>query len=999
MSGLRFQCLLLAALSSVCLPGCITVATGVVAFYLADEEKDPVYSPEPSNPVISGVMPSNGPQSGGIVAAIYGYRFKSGCTVFFGAAQATLVSVVSQYEIRCSVPAGQGGAVDVTVTNPDLLSFTLEDGFIYNPSPVIATASPNWSPLAGGTAITLTGANFQSGAVVSIGGTPASSVVVLDSASITCIAPAGSPGAADVQVTNPDGESGTYSGGIAYLASGSLVPGFGLGGGIGSNPGTSNDYAYAVAVDSSNIYVAGEDYNTGSYEWRIEKRSLSDGSLVLGFGTQGVISGDYSTSGDGALAMAIDLSYMYVAGVDSVLGNRRWRIEKRNLSDGTLVSGFGTGGVVTSNPSVGDDYIYAIALDSSCLYAVGSDYGPGNWQWRIEKRNLSDGALVASFGTGGVVTVNPSTWSDSVRAVALDATHLYLAGYDYAPGNYQWRIEKRNLSDGSLVAAFVSNPSSYSDQAWAIAVDGSGIYVGGVESDLASWMWRIEKRSKTDGSLVQGFGVQGAVRSDLSQYDDRIYALVLDSSFLYAAGYDRSPGNNQWRLEKRKLSDGSLVSGFGVGGAVTGNHSALDDYIYGLAIDSMHVYAVGVDSGPGNVQWRIEKRFLTDGTSGIETENPTTAGDGVFAAAADSGSLYLAGADSAPGDFEWRAEKRGCLDGRPAASFGTAGVATVNPSAADDSLNAIALDSGYVYLAGGQGASQWRIEKRGKSDGLQAAGFGSGGAATSDPGPGNDEATAIAVDSTYMYVAGSDTSPGNVQWRIEKRLLSDGSLVAGFGTGGAVTSNPGSGDDFAYAIAIDTTYIYVAGTDASGGNAAWRIEKRNLSDGALVAAFGTGGIAASNPSTGDDEPAAIAVNSSYIYIAGWDSFPGDMRWRIEKYNKTTGALDAGFGTGGAVTSDPGTGDDCATALLIDSTFAYVAGYDSSQGDHRWRVEKRSLADGSLDAGFGSGGFVASNPSAANDRPWAIASDGTCIFIAGWDVALGDEQWRVEKRLK
>ena len=49
-----------------------------------------------------------------------------------------------------------------------------------------------------------------------------------------------------------------------------------------------------------------------------------------------------------------------------------------------------------------------------------------------------------------------------------------------------------------------------------------------------------------------------------------------------------------------------------------------------------------------------------------------------------------------------------------------------------------------------------------------------------------------------MYVAGTDQSPGNNQWRIEKRLLSTGALDASFGTGGVVTNNPSGAmiDDF-----------------------------------------------------------------------------------------------------------------------------------------------------------------------------------------------------------
>ena len=41
------------------------------------------------------------------------------------------------------------------------------------------------------------------------------------------------------------------------------------------------------------------------------------------------------------------------------------------------------------------------------------------------------------------------------------------------------------------------------------------------------------------------------------------------------------------------------------------------------------------------------------------------------------------------------------------------------------------------------------------------------------------EAYAIAIDSTSMYVAGRDD---NIDWRIEKRLLSDGNLVVVGGT-------------------------------------------------------------------------------------------------------------------------------------------------------------------------------------------------------------------------
>ena len=210
--------------------------------------------------------------------------------------------------------------------------------------------------------------------------------------------------------------------------------------------------------------------------------------------------------------------------------------------------------------------------------------------------------------------------------------------------------------------------------------------------------------------------------------------------------------------------------------------------------------------------------------------------------------------------------------------------------------------------------------------------------ATSNPSAGNDAVWRIAIDSAYMYVVGVDSSPGNYQGRIEKRNLSDGALSAAFGTSGVVTSNPSTGTDYTTGIAIDSTYMYVVGWDSSpGNNSQWRIEKRNLSDGALVTAFGTGGVVVSNPSASIDAALGIAVDSTYMYVVGWDSSPGTGQWRVEKRNLSDGALAAAFGTGGAVVSNPSASDDYAYSIAIDSTYMYVVGYDSSPGNGQGRI--------------------------------------------------------------
>ena len=95
------------------------------------------------------------------------------------------------------------------MTNPDGQSGSLANGFTFVAPPAVTTVSPNSGPSAGGTAVTLTGTDFTTGATVTIGGVAATNVIVVSATSITLTTPAHSAGAVTVVVTNPDGQSGS----------------------------------------------------------------------------------------------------------------------------------------------------------------------------------------------------------------------------------------------------------------------------------------------------------------------------------------------------------------------------------------------------------------------------------------------------------------------------------------------------------------------------------------------------------------------------------------------------------------------------------------------------------------------------------------------------------------------------------------------------------------------------------------------------------------------
>ena len=103
----------------------------------------------------------------------------------------------------------------MTVSNPGGQSGALAGGFTYIAPPTVTSVSPNNGPVAGGTAVTITGTNFAAGATVTLGGTAATNVVVASSTTITATTPAHAAGAVTATVTNSNGLSGNLASGFS----------------------------------------------------------------------------------------------------------------------------------------------------------------------------------------------------------------------------------------------------------------------------------------------------------------------------------------------------------------------------------------------------------------------------------------------------------------------------------------------------------------------------------------------------------------------------------------------------------------------------------------------------------------------------------------------------------------------------------------------------------------------------------------------------------------
>ena len=172
-----------------------------------------------SKPVVQIVDPDSGPTTGGTAVTITGTELEDGVEVWFGGAKATGVSAQGGTTVQCTTPAGAAGKADVKVQNPDGGTYTVSNGFEYldaSLAPKITSVQPATGSVKGGTAVTISGSGFGTGAIVTFGGKQATDVAV-QATSITLKTPANPVGPVDVKVTNTNSQADTKAGAFTYV--------------------------------------------------------------------------------------------------------------------------------------------------------------------------------------------------------------------------------------------------------------------------------------------------------------------------------------------------------------------------------------------------------------------------------------------------------------------------------------------------------------------------------------------------------------------------------------------------------------------------------------------------------------------------------------------------------------------------------------------------------------------------------------------------------------
>ncbi len=180
-------------------------------------------------PSVSYVTPASGPTTpnNAVLAVITGANMDGVNSVTFGGVAASPIAVINSTTVHAWVPAHAAGLVNVVVTNG--YGSGNANAYTYVVPPSLSACNPVLGLTHGGMAVTLTGANLSGVTSVTFGGTAATSVVVVNANTITCITPAHARGLVDIVATNTYG-SGVLANGFTYLlpAAGFNMPMMGI---------------------------------------------------------------------------------------------------------------------------------------------------------------------------------------------------------------------------------------------------------------------------------------------------------------------------------------------------------------------------------------------------------------------------------------------------------------------------------------------------------------------------------------------------------------------------------------------------------------------------------------------------------------------------------------------------------------------------------------------------------------------------------------------------
>jgi uncharacterized delta-60 repeat protein len=433
----------------------------------------------------------------------------------------------------------------------------------------------------------------------------------------------------------------------------------------------------------------------------------------------------------------------------------------------------------------------------------------------------------------------------------------------------------------------------------------------------------IPSAQATPGALDPSFGQGGKVTTPIGPGNDSAYALALQPDGKLVAAGNTWNGSSDTALA-RYNPDGSLDTSFNGNGKVTTAISPGDDWAAALALQpDGKIVTAGASCNGSDCDFALA-RYNPDGsldTSFHGTGEVTTAigsGDDWATALAlqPDGKIVAAGASWNGSNYDI-ALARYTPDGSLDTSFHGTGTLTTAIGPGSDSAQALVLQSDGKLVVAGISSNGWNNDfalARYTPDGSLDTSFHGTGTVTTAIGPANDNAYDLALQPDGKLVAaGSSFNGSNPDFAVA-RYNPDGSLDTSFQGTGKVTTNFGSGDDTAYALALGPDgKLVVAGYSQQSGSDYDPALARYNPDGSLDSSFNGSGKLTTAFGSGNDEAYALVLQPDGKPVAAGYSHNGsDYDFALIRYLDSSALTVAKNGSGsGSVISSPN-GIDCGS---------------------------------------------------------------------------------------
>jgi uncharacterized delta-60 repeat protein len=547
-------------------------------------------------------------------------------------------------------------------------------------------------------------------------------------------------------------------------------------------------------------------------------------------------------------------------------------------------------------------------------------------------RYNADGSLDPSFGTGGKVI---SSYPDSTNAteVGLQSDGKIVIAGTRGTGQIPTPIIGRYNPDGSPDTVFGTN--GIRDLGFGIAPTDlliqpdNKIVISGVTQQQGPFVFRVA-RLNSNGTPDPGFGINGLASASIGTFESAANAVALQSDGkIVLAGSGSNGADSDFALV-RFNTDGTLDSTFDGDGRV----------IFPVGAGNDEVFAVKIQP---------DGKIVAAGS--IEVSAPSISNFGVA-----------------------RLNSDGSLD----TSFDGDGKIVVPVGATSDNAYSVGLQSDGKIVVSGNSFIDFSVIRL-LTNGALDASFGSGGKVILPIANSNLTrlGTTVIQPDDRLFLAGYEQ---------DSTLQADYALFQLSASGTTLFSKLeefDASDNYGQDVAVQADgKIVVAGYSSAVGVSDVALARYNP-DGSLDASFGSGGkVALSEPSFQRANCLAIQPDGK-IVVAGAGEGSAFGALVVYRFN-TDGSLDTSFDGDGKfllTQFDRSEGNDIVIQpdgkLVIAGTISFTM------------AVVRLNANGGLDTGFGTGGYVAFGCSGfCEQRGYAVAVQPDGRVVAGGQRFLG-----------